>query len=144
MAIVSGTLSDFGLTPLAGFQPTIIFTPSGVGVSGTRLLATRPIQVTPNPDGQFQLDLMSTDDITPATWYEVQIRWLEPSGGYSHIDFVDWKLFVPAAGGPLGNLLRAPSNNQLLVIWQATEPNPWPVGVVWANTTTGDLLRKDS
>ena len=144
MPLVTGTLSDFGLSSLTQYQPVIVFMPSGVGFMGGRVLATRPIRVTPDAGGYFQVDLASTDTIEPAVWYGIQIQWLEPGGGYSYIDFEQSKLYVPTLGGNLPVLIDTPSTNQLMVIWQDTEPIPWPLGVVWANTITGDVRRKDS
>ena len=144
MPLITGTLSDFGLNTLSDYLPTIVFTPSSVALVGGRVLATRPIHVTPNAVGYFEVELAATDTLEPTVWYEMQVRWLEPGGGYSHIDFVDFRLHVPPQGGTLLDLLRTTTTNRLLVIWQEAEPNPWPVGVVWANPATGDLLRKDS
>ena len=42
-APVTGTLTDFGLDALAAYSPEIVFTPSGPGVDGSGLLASRPI-----------------------------------------------------------------------------------------------------
>jgi len=106
MATVTGTLWDFGLASIAQYMPQIIFTPSGPATTETKLFATRPIVVTPAVGGAFSVDLKSTDDVQPAVWYRATVRWLDSAGEYVSQDSPDFKLFVPAAGGAIGSLLR--------------------------------------
>ena len=146
MPTVTGNLSDFGLQSLAAYSPEVRFVPSSVAVEGPRLLATRPVVATPDARGFFAVTLASNEAMTPATWYELQIVWLEPGdgSGYAAADFPDLRLHVPITGGAIANLLRVPATNALLVAFQPTEPDPWPVGLTWVNSVTGDLIRKDS
>ena len=144
MATVTGTLSDFRLSTLSAYEPVIIFTPSSIGLLGARILARRPIEVRPNAAGYFEVDLASTDLVTPASWFDIAIRWLDPDGQQVSIDHTNDKLFVPYQDGTIADLLRAPSNNQLHVFMQDTEPDPWPPGTAWLNTLTWDFNRKDA
>jgi len=107
MATLTGTLVDFRPAPMFNKAARILFIPSGPGVSalGTYLLATHPISVVPGVDGSFAVDLAATDDIRPDCWYRIQIEWLDLAGNFTLVDYPDWKLYVPVAGGSIGELL---------------------------------------
>jgi hypothetical protein len=124
MSLVTGTLTDFGLQPLAGLQPQIVFKASAPATKNGRLLATRPTVVVPQSSGYFTVDLISTDGTTPQIWYEVSIRWLDLNGGYISVDFLQWKLNVPIDGGTIGELLDAPANSGQ--VWFGPEPPDVP------------------
>lgn len=143
MALVTGTLSDFNLASLASLNVRMVFTPSGTGLSSSRIMAPRPISVVPNPSGSFSVELAPTVSLTPACWYELRIEWAEPGGGYSAADFPDFRIVVTVEGGPLINMIDVPVTNAYMVAWQETAPDPWPVGLTWVNTITGDINRRD-
>lgn len=138
MAFVTGTLTDFGLAALAAYAPEIVFTPSGPGVNDTTLFATRPISVTPAANGSFAVNLAPTEDIRPDRWYAISMRWLDSSGGYIGVDFPDWQLRVPSAGGKVNDLLNVPANPGQVWVSETPPTNPSP-GTWWLNPTTGDL-----
>lgn len=138
MPVVTGVLSDFGLATLAAFNPEIVFTPSGPAISATRLLATKPIKVTPDPDGSFSLTLAPTNSMHPVTWYTISVQWLDSAGGYIGIDFPDWQLFIDNAGGNIIDLLNIPANPAQVWVSTTAPDNPTP-GLWWLNPTTGDL-----
>ncbi|GAA0960168.1 hypothetical protein [Frigoribacterium faeni] len=138
MATVTGTLSDFGYASLAPLRPEIAFIPSGAGVFGGRLMATRPVTVTPGTSGYFEVDLVPADD----RWFQIRIAWLDPVSGAPDNDYVEPRLYVPELGGPIGHLLKAPSTPSTDVAWQPTAPKPWPVGLVWVNSITGRVQRQ--
>jgi hypothetical protein len=141
MATVTGALSDFGIAPFPELQPRIQFIPSGPGVNGTRLFSGPPPTVNVGAgSGSFTIELQRTDDVRPVVWYTVRIEWLDPAGNYIGVDHPDWKLFVPAGGGELGDLLEAPLNPFIFWVDATPPPNPQP-GQYWLNTTTGDLLK---
>lgn len=140
MALVTGTLSDFGLEPMTSLEPEIIFRPSDVGVVSGRLLATKPIRVRPFTSGYFQVELTSTDYVEPASWYTVEIRWLDFEGGYAAVDFVDWKLFVPQEGGAIGDLLESPVNPAMVYV-SLTPPTAGslPRGTWWLESNPDNI-----
>lgn len=138
MAKVTGALSDFGLQPFPELQPRIIFTPSGPGVAGARLFATKPIIVKPAGSGSFTVELAPTANIRPVVWYTVTIEWLDPSGNYISSDALSWELFVPSAGGELSDLITTPANPSLVWVGPTPPPNPQP-GYKWLNSNTGIL-----
>jgi hypothetical protein len=143
MPTVTGTLADFNLQALTGLRPKIIFRPNRSALSPTRLYVARPIEVTPADDGSFSVELVPTQLLEPAAWYTIEIRWQEPSGRELGRDYPDWRVFVTAEGGTLSGLISTPADNTLLVAWQPNQPDPWPSGLVWVNTITGDVVRKD-
>lgn len=138
MAFVTGKLNDFGLDTLTAFHPEIVFTPSGPAIGPTVLFATRPIVAIPAADGTFSVDLSPTEDIRPDRWYAISIRWLDSAGGYIAVDFPDWQLRVPPAGGTLSDILNVPANPAQVWVFETPPANPTP-GTWWLNPTTGDL-----
>jgi len=128
MPLVTGTLTDFGLQPLTGAQPELIFTPQQASTKNGRLLATLPVRVTPQPSGYFEVDLISTVGLVPATWYELTILWLAPGGGFDHLR---WRVNVPAEGGQIGTLLDAPTGQDVIWVGPTRPPTDGPV---WFNT----------
>ena len=148
MATVTGTLSDFGVGEIRGLSPRIIFSPSGPATGSVNysiLLASRPIVVIPDAFGQFEVDLAPNDVLIPVTYYTVSIEWMVPDmfgpeNGYIGTDYLQWKITVPSAGGPIGGMIATPSNPSQ--VWIGPTPPPGDVlpGTWWLNTTTGDLL----
>jgi len=140
MALVTGTLKDFGLAPLSTYQPLISFTPSSAALQGGLLLATRPVAVVPSASGAFSADLQPTDGLMPATWYSIRIQWLDSDGGYAAVDFVEWKLFVPQEGGQIGDLVAAPVN-PALVYTSLTPPEVGgiPSGTWWLESNPNNI-----
>lgn len=139
MALVSGTLNDFGLESLDGFAPKLIFRPSGPGLSGIAVLASKAVEVVPAANGYFEVDLAPTVEVSPPIQYVIQLRWLEmyPSRK-ERVETLPWKLEVPAAGGYLSDLLKTPSNPALA--WSGEEPpaNPTP-GTWWLRPSNAEL-----
>lgn len=124
MALVTGTLADFGRGNLAARNPELVFTPSAATttIDDSYLLTAVPIVVTPSADGSFTVDLEPVDNMTTPVFYRIQVRLLDSVAGYVFIDFPDWRLAVPFEGGALHDLV------------------PFPVagGAVWT-TATGDI-----
>ena len=113
MPIVTGTLHDFNLQPLAGFRPEIVFTASAPAVLNPRFFVTKPVVVTPSAAGTFTVELAATTLLRPEVWYAVSVRWLDPLGGYTTSDFTLWKVRVPPAGGNIADLVEtAPTPQQ--------------------------------
>ena len=142
MARVYGQLTDFGLDPISMHQPRIIFTPSSVGVVGDKLLATRPRTAVPTSDGYFSVDLAPTTRVQPLVHYKIRIEWLDAEAGYMRDDYVQHGMSVPDDGGSISELLSVPADNPALWAFQPDEPDPWPVGLVWVNTETGDIRKR--
>ena len=135
MPTVTGTLRDFKLDTLNSLSPRIIFTASEPAVTSNAILSTRPIVVIPNAAGGFTVELQSTDSVQPLVFYRIRVEWLEDTGGYVGVDFVDWPLYVPSDGGSIGDLLSTPSNPAS--VWIDLEPPPEPVapGTWWLRSS---------
>lgn len=139
MALVTGTLRDFGLQSLAEYSPQVIFTPSSPAIGGPYLLATEPVVAIPLIGGQFEANLIPTIDLRPDCWYTISIQWLNLDGDYIRKDFLDWKLRIPSAlGGEISDLLAAPPNPSQAWVGESPPDNPAP-GTWWLNPTTGEL-----
>ena len=145
LVTVTGKLSDFGWGTLAPFAPTLYFVPSNSAVDPNgRVLATRHVVADLVPDGTFSVELASTDDLRPGgTHYRVGIRWVDFFG----FDFPDYRLFVPAGGGQIGDLIQAPANPGLVYV-SLEEPPHKSRNDLWLNADphnpdagTGDLKR---
>jgi hypothetical protein len=149
MATVTGTLADFGLSLLTAYSPKIIFTPSGPatgpGAGSARfLLATRPIECIPAPDGKFSVELYPNEASIPATHYTIRIEWRDPNAfdddrGYVGRDDPDWELVVPNLGGSIADLLKLPSNPAQTWVGDLPPDNPTP-GTWWLLPSTGDIF----
>lgn len=122
MAVVTGTLSDFGLQSLVGKSPIITFTASSAGVKGGRLFSTTPIRVTPDAAGAFSVTLEATDGVVPEVWYQVGIEHLQTGGEYTHYDVLGYRLYVPDAGGQIGSLPGVPLSPQNVLV--SLDPPP--------------------
>ena len=112
MSALSGTLLDFGITPLAGIPTLLEFVPSEAGVKGGNLFTAKPVAVTVDPDGDWSVTLESTDDMVPAgIFYTVRIN-----QGSTWWDFYGPKLFIPDGTWTLDSLPGAPlAANAVLV-----------------------------
>lgn len=108
MAVVTFTLTDFGLATLTGKSPRVIFTPSSAGVKGARLFPTTPIVVIPDASGNGSVTLEATDGVVPTVWYNLSIEYLQPGGEFTHYDLLGFRVFVPEVGGPIGGLPSTP------------------------------------
>lgn len=118
-------LSDFGLATFAGKLPKVMFTASGPGVKGNRLLASTPIVSIPNAAGAGTVTLESTDGVTPEVWYEVSIEHLQPGGKHNHYEVVNLRIYIPDGYyGPLAALPDAPLSAQTVLV----SLNPPPPG----------------
>lgn len=129
MPVVTGTLTDIGLAPLAAFSPVVRFTPSEPAVSADgKLFASKPVEVTPASNGAFSVTLATTDGVVPtAAHWVLSIGWRNPDGyttgsGFYPWDMPTWPIRVPAAGGLLADMLdvRASSDQ----VWVGATPPP--------------------
>lgn len=145
MAIVTGVLADFLRSALSNseynLQPVVVVVPSGPAtLSPSALYVPRKLSFIPTVStGVLTMDLEPTDAISPATWYTIEIHWLDPVGLAAYVDYVPWPLFVPSAGGNLADLLATPWN-PILAWWGLTPPTGTPVpNTLWLETDTGTL-----
>lgn len=136
MPKISGTLTDFGLDPLAEFTPSLTFKPSGPAVAGAKLLVSKPVKVTPEYNGYFEVDLEATAEL--GIWYTVVVSWHPEGTRPVESDVLPWKLNVPDAGGLIGELIETPQNPYRAYVGP-TEPENPTAGMWWLNTTTGEL-----
>lgn len=123
MATVTGTLNDFNLQSLASYSPRVVFTASEPAASPARLFSTKPIMVTPNASGGFTVELQPTTQLVPeGVFYRIRIEWLDSTGGFVGVDFVDWPLLVPDTGGSIQDLLDVAPGTSL--VWVGLVPPP--------------------
>jgi hypothetical protein len=140
MAVVTGTLRDFGLASLTALFPEVVFTPSGPALHGDTVFATKPVVVIPAADGSFSVTLSHTTFMQPAQAYRMSVRWLDPAGNYVSVDEFAWDIHVPAEGGSISALLAAPQNPT--TVWVGPTPPLNPGAGSWwldasADGTTG-------
>lgn len=127
MAKVIGQLTDFGFDAMAGHEPRLLFTHTAAGVADSALVFHRkPVEVIPTRSGLFEVELQPSAKVSPAGWYTITVTWIDLPTRIRKAESLPWKLYVPAAGGILTDLLRVPSNPAL--VWTGAEPpaNPSP------------------
>lgn len=115
MALVTGRLSDFQGNPGLELHPRLVFRPSGAAVGGGTLFYSRPAIVeTFGPNGEFSVELKSTDELWHVTgqdvWYEVTVDRLVSGADFEPWDYPGWRLKVPPGGGVFSALVTAPTN----------------------------------
>lgn len=143
MSRLTGKTVDFNFQAMWPEGLVIVFTPSGnATTTDGNFLATRPIRVTPDTDGNWWVDLVDIDHMHQNVWYTVTLEWLNPDAGYTDKDFPQWRIYVPDGDQNFTDLVTATASNPLMVFWQPTAPDPWPLQMVWVNTITGDVNRK--
>lgn len=142
MALVTFTLKDFQLDSLAARQPQVWFHPSAPATSNGYVLSATPVGPVPlEINGTGQVDLVPTTVMPQRDiHYTMRIQLLgQVEGEFTWVDFPDWKLYVPVAGGDFDDLISMPLNPTFL--WVGTEPPPAGVasGTLWFNPATDDL-----
>ena len=102
MALVTGSLKDILGYKLDGREGVLVFTPNepGIRASGEPggVVPTEPIEVVPDPNGDWSADLATTSTFLNDFWYRLQIRWLSNVEDAALIDFPDWKIRVTGPG----------------------------------------------
>lgn len=143
MPIVTGKLTDFGLDAMRENMPRVIFTytnPAGrpqPGIAKSAVLASHPVIANPAYNGYFEAELVDSSTISPAGYYTVSLEWRDDATRVYRREDLPGKLYVPAAGGILADLLRIPSNPAL--VWQGAEQPGNPSPGSWWLQPNGDL-----
>lgn len=138
MAVVTGTLYDIGGGHLAGKYPELVFTLNDPAATAGGVYVTEPSVVVPGGDGSFTTNLPATELMRDDNYYELQIRWLDTAGNMTRIDFPDWKIRVPTAGGNVADL-RGPGTNLSMVYVSLTAPeHPVPF-MLWLEQDPDDI-----
>lgn len=136
---VTGVLADFGRGALASasknLQPTLEFRPSGPATkaAGSVIYSSRMLTVTPAiSTGAWSIDLEVNDQLSPDTWYQVGITWLDTAGNFVSHDDLPGRLYVPSGGGLFTDLYRGDAS--------ALEAWTTPGGYIPPESHTQDLL----
>lgn len=136
MAFKTGYLSQFGLSTMMIYQPTLQFVPSGPGVAGAYILASRPVEANLQSDGSFTVDLIPNEQVKPATYYTMRLTWLDEASNFTSVDLPQWKFTVTNVNGALLDDAQTGSPTGLEV-WVGTENNT--AYRFWYNPGTADL-----
>ena len=107
-------------------------------------VSTQKQYVTPETDGNWVLNLVSTDSMTQDRYYRMTERWLNGDGMPLGIDLPIWKFKIPEGVQAFTDLVPESANNPMVLFVQDTQPTSWSVGSVWINTITGDIYRKQA
>jgi hypothetical protein len=139
MPFVTGRTTDFHYNAMGNRGLQIVLTPSGTAVSDERWFPSDPLYITPDGDGYWTYNLISTDFLRPLTWYIPSLRWLDSVGNYVRVDYPDWRLFVPAEGGAFADLVDHQGSpvNSLMLISSDTPPVNIRPNQYWINTANG-------
>ena len=137
MPEVPFTLKDFGLETTRGRRANVIFTPSNAAAMGPDGMLVGRVVVKwseINPEtGVGVATLAETTFLRPATHYVVSIEWLDdaPSGWAE----IKWPVQVPAAGGPLSELLKIPWPLGALAISPIPPNSTVDIGGLWVDNS---------
>lgn len=141
MGNITGTLSDFGLLPLADKSPRVIFRPTGPTIKRQRIMSSRDMTAYPDSFGNFNIGIENTFDAKPYVEVDIIIEWLEPGAtgeqGYKSIDVLRG-FKVPPQNGSIGDLIALDYDPQK--VWVSASPPTNPaISTWWLNSSTGDL-----
>lgn len=141
MPKITGKLTDFGIDPMLDADPKITFRFMTEGrptsaVAGAAVLANRDVEIRPEYNGFFEATLTETGKIAPAGYYLVSVHWRDQLR-QRRVDTLPGRLYVPAAGGVLADLLRLPSNPAL--VWTGPEAPANPSPGSWWQKPNGDI-----
>jgi hypothetical protein len=143
MPVVSGKLIDFGEIPL-GVGAQVVFTASESAVSNANVFATRPVIAVPGDNGNWTVSLRPTLTARPLMYYKVSLRWLtpgDPDGGYTSIDFPEWRLYIGLEDATLSDLVDTRgTTNPYMVYVGPTEPPFKRPNLFWLKTSDGSKL----
>jgi hypothetical protein len=110
-------------------------------VNGANVFTTRPVVAVPGSNGNWTVGLRPTTTARPMFYYKVSLRWLtpgDPGGGYTSIDYPDWRLYVGLEDANLSDLVDTGGNtNPLMVYVSPTEPPFKRLNLHWLNTSGG-------
>jgi len=147
MALITGTAGDINLAAVDAYGLELVFWLSETATQGSKLIVTREHKVAVADDGTWSVDVPDTETMGQPRHYRMRAQWRDPNAfgedrGMAGIDFPDFELFVPVAGGSLADLTAYFTTNPYMVFYGPTEPAQWPVGAVWVNSTSGDINQK--
>jgi len=145
MATVTGTVTEVSGGHLVGRNPQIIFTLNQPNAKAGKMHPTRPLAVTPASDGTWTASLESTTDMIDDAWYTVSIQWQDDGGKPTRMDFPEWALQVPTAGGVFSNLFGKPPANTRMVYVSLTAPTDPRPFMLWLrqDPTNPDAVGSD-
>lgn len=150
MAIVTFKITDLTGSALpTGTLPEATFTPSEpeITIDGT-VISTYPVKFKPDSAGNVTANLLTTDGVAEHGFhYKLQVRWSNPAGyqtaGFTTVDFPDWKIRVPPAGGNLADLIdrpHLPARDEALWVGPSAPPNGF---VRWFDTSGTYVVYKE-
>lgn len=130
---VTGEITDPGGYSLTEFDVTLKFMLSGAGESNG-LVSTRPIDA-PVTGKRFAVNLVPTDEITPARWYTVLAEWRNASGNYTQITLWE-RFYVPSGGGDISTFPNRPLSADS--VWVSLDPPPAGFRGWWLQSKPGN------
>ena len=134
MALVSGSVLDLTAGSMDPLEIEVVFTLNApntyaAGSSAGRIIPTEPAVIKPDSSGDFTVNLAVTTAMVNEGWYNLQLRWLGADSGTALIDFPDWQIIVPSAGGNLGDLVVNTAGGGIhnsRVVWVSQTAPPYP------------------
>lgn len=139
MATVTGSVKGANQSGAALGELRVAFYLPEPGLSTVtspgRITVTEPAYATPDGSGSFSVSLQPTDDMTvPNAHYLMRLEWLSGDIVQHVMDFPEWEIRVPAAGGSLEDI-TVPGNgrfwNQRVVWVSLTAPPIRTRGMLW-------------
>ncbi|RLP74341.1 hypothetical protein D9V32_13415 [Mycetocola tolaasinivorans] len=131
MAIYTGRLTDPAWRSLQSRSVEVIITLEKFtgGISEDRLFATREVRTTPDADGFFSVDIVSSEALRGSPWYRIAVTWLDSAGSYSRVDL--GRFFARSGGGPISDMGGEVNWAPAQAVWQEEVPEDLPLGWLW-------------
>lgn len=150
MATVTGSLKDIVGADMADRVAALFFQLNGPTIQATSttpgtIHPTEPKKIIPSGDSSFTANLVATTVMLTNSWYTLAIQWNDSAG--TLMDFPDWQIRVPVAGGVLSELITLAGRaggpggsgpNFTAVLYGLTEPPNLVVGQMWWKTDPND------
>jgi hypothetical protein len=158
MALVTFTAGDCNLAEVATLGLEIVFTLDEFTNSDTGFRITKDVRVpVPSDSAVVSADLADTATMYGLRHYKMRAEWPDPNffgapgeqRGMMRVDFPEVELRVPIGGGNLKDLLPSFPWNPFMWITSPTQPDFWPLGAYWLDSsvdtpTSGDYRERIS
>lgn len=126
MVMVTGNVADFTGDSMNGYRPVVRFIPGGTVMVGSTIHIPDIVEVHPDADGSFRVDLIPSDAMSPEKPYALEVEWYDSDNeSKERRTFEGLELRVPAAGGSIGAFSNLPISPSTVYVGLGQAPDDW-------------------